>query len=349
MYFFLLAIGKSWRMRLCSPHIRDGVTIAPTTGDQIQMTRRIFVSTTAGAAALAAPRPTQDDISLAAWSLNRSFFTAHRWKNLDLPRIVREQFNINGLEFVNQFFENPVIGYLNQLKKNGNDHGVKFVLIMVDGEGDMSARDKNERLQAATAHRKWVDIAHYLGCHAIRCNMGGPRQGWKEDTDIVKRAAESFNHLLEYANGASLNVVIENHGGASSNADVVAGLMKTVNNPNFGTLPDFGNINPGDDHAEVIRKIVPWAKGISVKAMWAPDGSHPRFDVTKLIKICQDAGYHGYWGIESSLGRGGIPTPPGAGRQREQEALSNDQLWENEVKGVQLTKAVIEKAVLKRG
>jgi len=88
---------------------------------------------------------------------------------------------------------------LNQLKKNADTYGVRFVLIMVDGEGDMSAHDKKERMQAAIAHRKWVDIAHYLGCHAIRCNMGGPRQDWKQDADLTSRSAESFNNLLEYA------------------------------------------------------------------------------------------------------------------------------------------------------
>src|SRR2546428_2585861 len=186
------------------------------------MTRRTVLNT--AGVALAAARPTRDDISLAAWSINRSFFAAHRWKNLDLPRMAREQFNINGLEFVNQFFENPMTGYLKQLKKNGDSYGVRFVLIMIDGEGDMSAGDKKERMQAAIAHRKWVDIAHYLGCHAIRCNMGGPRQDWKQDADLTSRAAESFHNLLDYARLADLNVIIENHGGASSDPDVVVKL-----------------------------------------------------------------------------------------------------------------------------
>ncbi|HTM52122.1 MAG TPA: TIM barrel protein [Bryobacteraceae bacterium] len=301
------------------------------------MTRRTMLNTTAAGAALAANRPTGDDISLAAWSINRSFFGAHRWKNLDLPQIAREQFDITGLEFVNQFFENPVMGYLNQLRKNGDAHGVRFVLIMVDGEGDMSAVDKKQRIEAAVAHRKWVDIAHYLGCHAIRCNMGGPRQNWKSDGDLVSRAAESFHHLLDYAKQAELNVIIENHGGASSDPDVVVKLMKAVDDPNFGTLPDFGNINPGDDNAEVIRKIVPWAKGISVKASWAADGMHPGWNLEKIIRICQDAGYHGFWGIESNFAR------------NSPEKLSADQIWENELKGVRLTKAVLDRVVLKKG
>ena len=300
-------------------------------------TRREFLGTALGSsAALAAARPEKDDISLAAWSINRSFFVAHRWKNLDLPRICREEFGINGIEFVNQFFDNPMLRRLQQLKRAGSDYGVKFVLIMCDGEGNMAAADRSERMTAAKMHRKWVDVGHYLGCHAIRCNLGGSRQGWQQDKDLVQRAAESFRDLLDYAKGSGLNVVIENHGGASSNADVLSGLMKEVDDPDFGTLPDFGNVNPGDDHAEVIRKIVPWAKGISVKSAWSADGTHPRWDLEKLIKICQESGFHGYWGIESAYGN------------RRDPNLTHDQLWEREKKGVMLTKRVIERVVLKR-
>lgn len=305
--------------------------------DMITTTRRDFLASTMAAAV----RPAKDDISLAAWSLNRSFFVAHKWKNLDLPRICREEFDINGLEFVNQFFDNPMMDYLRQLKRNASQCGVTLVLIMVDGEGDMAAVDRKERMQAAVAHRKWVDVAHCLGCHAIRCNLGGPRENWKQDRDLVKRAAESFRNLLDYARGANLNVVIENHGRASSDPDVLVSLMEEVNDPNFGTLPDLGNVNPCDDHADVMRKIVPYAKGVSVKAAWAADGTHPRWDLEALIKICQEAGYHGFWGIESSYGRAG------AGRPAEQ--LSADEIWESEVKGVRLTKAVIDRVVLKKG
>ena len=301
-----------------------------------QFSRRGLLQSAAAAPLSAAVRPTKADISLAAWSLNRSFFVAHKWTNLDLPRICREQFNINGLEFVNQFFENPSIRYLQQLKKRGSDYGVRFVLIMVDGEGDMAAADKQTRMESAIAHRKWVDIAHYLGCHAIRCNMRGGLQDWKQDKDLVSRAAESFGNLLEYSRESDLNIIIENHGGASSDPAVLSALMKSVNHLRFGTLPDFGNINGGDDHGEVVRQLLPWAKGVSVKAMWSGDGTHPRFNLEKLIKICQDSGYHGFWGIESSF-------------DRTTEGLSHDRIWENEVKGVQLTKAVLERTVLKKG
>jgi len=314
-------------------------------------TRREFLGTAATVAAAAAlgqaqtPAPAKDDISLAAWSLNRSFFESHRWKNLDLPRIVREEFAINGLEFVNQFFENPTAGYLRKLKQAGSASNVTFVLIMIDDEGDMAARDRQERMQAAVAHRKWVDIAHVLGCRAVRCNLGGPRSNWKADADLVSRSAESFNSLLEYAKDSGLYVLIENHGGASSDPDVLVSLMKAVNNPKFGVLPDFGNINQGDDNAEVVRKIVPWAKvSISVKASWTTDDTNPGWDLEKIIKICQDSGYHGFWGIESGYGRAQRGATPPAQRP----TLTADQIWEQEVKGVKLTKAVLERTVLRR-
>lgn len=294
---------------------------------------------------MAAPAPDpRDRISLAAWSITRSFFVAHRWKNLELPRICREQFGITAVEFVNQFFENPVLRYLDQLNRAGKDNGVTFVRIMVDGEGDMAAIDRTQRMAAAVAHRKWVDIAHYLGCIDIRCNMRGGLPQWKNDKDLVKRAAESFNDLLEYSKGSGLNIVIENHGGASSDPEVLVALMKTVNNPRFGTLPDFGNVNEGDDRAQVLRKIIPYAKGVSVKAAWA-DEQNPGWNLEELIGICLQAGFHGYWGIESSYGRGPRPV---RGQPRPAENMPPEQIWQNEVKGVMLTKAVLERTVLKR-
>lgn len=313
-------------------------------------TRRDFMAGAAAAAlaARAADRPVKDDISLAAWSLNRSFFVGAKWKLLDLPRIVRTEFGINGLELVNSFFENPMMRYLQQLKNNAAGHGVAFVLIMVDGEGDMIAVDRKQRMQAAVAHRKWVDIAHYLGCHAIRCNLGGAFRNneWKSDGDLVNRAAESFGNLLEYARGADLNVVIENHGGASSDPEILPRVMKAVNSPHFGTLPDFGNVNPGGDPVQLLRSVLPWAKGISVKASWLPDGTHTQaWDLEKMIGICRDAGYHGFWGIESSLGaprrkpEEGAPKPP---------PPTPEALWEDELRGVKLTKAVLERTVLKK-
>ena len=119
------------------------------------------------------------------------------WKLPDVARICREDFGIDGIEYVTAFFEAPVESYLEKLNKAAADHGVANVLIMVDGEGDMVSRDRSVRMQAAVNHRKWVDVAGVLGCHAIRCNARGAGDTPQEDPDAIDRAAEAFGALIQ--------------------------------------------------------------------------------------------------------------------------------------------------------
>jgi L-ribulose-5-phosphate 3-epimerase len=287
--------------------------------------------------AMAHPRPTTNAISLATWSIVRSF-RAGIWKLPDVARICREDFGIDGIEYVTSFFEAPVESYLKRLNKAAADHGIANVLIMVDGEGDMVSRDRSVRMQAAVNHRKWVDVAGVLGCHAIRCNARGAGATPEEDPDAVDRAAEAFGALIEYAEPFGINIVIENHGGISSDPRWLPELMRKVASPHFGTLPDYGNFAESTDVYEAVRLAMPWAKGVSVKAAFQPDGSHPQYSLERLLKISKDAGYTGYWGIESSIRRGRDAAP------RFPSAIMKDD-WQ----AVRWTKAVIEKVVFGRG
>ena len=207
-------------------------------------------------------------ISLAEWSLHKALF-AKKINNLDFPRIAREQYGIEGVEFVNQFFKDKAhdSAYLKDLKIRANDHGVTCVLIMIDGEGDMSAKDKAKRDKAVENHKKWVDAAAALGCHSIRINTGEHYS----PTD-VGAVAESCSALTEYGAKNKIRIICENHGGPSSNPDALIALMKAVNNPNFGTLPDFGNFPKGDDGKykidiyDAIDRMMPYAKGSRPRA-----------------------------------------------------------------------------------
>jgi len=310
--------------------------------------RRDFLQTTiTGALALSAapgllsrtaaayPRPEKNAISLATWSIVNSFH-AGVWKLTDVARICREDFGIDGIEYVNQFFEVPTGEYLRRLNQAAADHGVKNVLIMVDLEGSLVDKDAQVRKHAEINHRKWVDIAAELGCHAIRCNAHGGGKTLQEDPDALERAAEAFGALLDYAKEAQINVVIENHGGLSSDPHFLPELMKKVGSPHFGILPDYGNYSQtGDtDVYEAVKMAMPYAKGVSVKASWTPEGTNPNYDLERLLKISLDAGYSGFWGIESSLRAKGT-TP--------------DEIKANDWKAVNLTKAVLEKVVFGKG
>ncbi|MBI1787904.1 MAG: TIM barrel protein, partial [Acidobacteria bacterium] len=167
----------------------------------------------------------QAGISLAAWSFSGSFRLG-RWKLLDLPGILHDKLNIQALEHVNQFFENPTLSYLQKLKRACDESGVRSTVLMVDSEGATASPDKAERRQSAIAHRKWIDIAHYLGCLSVRCNVYGGAADWKQDRDLADRAAETILTMLEYASGTGLNILVENHGGASSDPDVLVAIVK---------------------------------------------------------------------------------------------------------------------------
>ncbi len=233
----------------------------------------------------------KDDISLAQWALVDEI-KAGKWKNLDFPSIAREVFDLNGIEFVNTLFEVPHVNYLNELKQNADDNGVEMVLIMVDAEGDGAEPTAELRNQFAVNHRKWIDIAHYLGCGAIRTNCRAPKDA--DPKEALKWAVESYQMLLEYAKPAGIKVCIENHGGVSNDPDWMLDLLKKVDDADFGTYPDWRGPSDKFDNIDYLKKTIPYAFGQSYRNQPTEEQS------AQMIKISQDSGYQGWYGIEST-------------------------------------------------
>lgn len=247
-------------------------------------------------------------ISLAEWSLHKRYFASGdpAEANLDFPRTAKEEFGIDGVEYVNQFFKDKAKDekYLAELNKRAADHGVTNVLIMIDGEGSLSDENASKRDEAVENHKKWVDAAAVLGCHSIRVNTGGNYSASNTDA-----AAEGCGKLAEYGKSKKINIICENHGGPSSDPDALIALLEAVNMDNFGTLPDFGNFPRKDggyaiDIYEAIARMMPYAKGVSAKCYdFGTDGMETLLDFPRILKIVTDAGYDGYVGIEYEGGR----------------------------------------------
>lgn len=232
-------------------------------------------------------------ISLAEWSVHRSI-RSKLMTNLDFPQVAREQFGISGLEFVNALWEAPTQSYLNRLKSQMKKFDVSGVLIMCDGEGSMGHTVQKERLKSADLHRKWVDYAAELGCKAIRMNMYAEQEAKTsaEIDEFLKRCQESFTRICEYGAQNEIQICIENHGGLSSNPDILVRLMKMVNLPNFGTLPDFGNFPKTTDKYEAVTKLMPYAKGVSFKCFdFGADGKETTMDMDRMMQIVTQSGY----------------------------------------------------------
>lgn len=262
--------------------------------------------------ALASPFSAADEpfkISLAQWSLHRSI-RAGKLDNLDFARVAKEEFGIEGIEYVNQFFKDKAKdeSYLAEMKKRAADQGVTTLLIMIDGEGQLGAADKAGRQRTVENHKPWVDAAKYLDCHSIRVNAGS--SGSYEEQQ--KRAADGLRMLSEYAQPHGLNVIVENHGGLSSNGQWLAGVIEMVGMENCGTLPDFGNFtinrreNEVYDKYQGVKELMPHAKAVSAKAYGFDDqGNETNIDYRRMMQIVLDAGYHGWVGIEWEGGNPG--------------------------------------------
>ena len=190
------------------------------------------------ASQLQPPKAPPFKISLAEWSLHRTIRSG-KISNLDFPEVSKKEFGIDAIEYVNQFFKKEVDDpkYMRDLKQRCDDNGVKSLLIMVDGEGNLGDPDDKKRAKAIDNHHRWLHAANYLGCHSIRVNAGS-RGSWDEQ---AKPAADGLSRLSQLALGHGLNVIVENHGGLSSNGKWLSQVIKNVDMKNCGTLPDFGN------------------------------------------------------------------------------------------------------------
>ena len=244
-------------------------------------------------------------ISLAQWSLHRALKSG-RLDLLDFPRVTREQFGIDAVEYVNVFFmpHSHDAAHFAELKKRADDQDVKSLLIMCDQEGALGDPDGATRAAAGANHHKWVEHARTLGCHSIRVNA----ESRGSEDEQRKLAADGLRRLTEFAATHEINVIVENHGGLSSNAAWLVSVIRAVDHPRCGTLPDFGNFLIGRDAAGAeqwydrylgVAELMPFAKAVSAKSNeFDAAGNDARTDYRRMMRIVLDAGYRGYVGIE---------------------------------------------------
>lgn len=268
-----------------------------------EWTRRTFLQTTVGAVALtpfsrvlAAAQPAPlFKISLAQWSLHRTL-RAKEMDHLDFARVAKRDFGIEAIEYVNTFFKDKArdAAYLAEMNKRAADEGVTQYLIMCDGEGRLGDPDAALRATAVENHRKWLEAAKVLGCVTIRVNAASV--GSFEEQQ--KLAADGLRKLTDMAAPMNLNVVVENHGGLSSDGKWLSGVMKMVDHPRCGTLPDFGNFYEYDRY-QGVADLMPFAKAVSAKSHdFDEQGNESQKDYRRLMKTVLDAGYRSWVGIE---------------------------------------------------
>lgn len=244
-------------------------------------------------------------ISLAQWSLHKLLY-ANEITNLDFAGEARSM-GFDAIEYVNSFFKDKAedAGYLREMNARAADNGVTQLLIMCDGEGALGDADSEKRTQAVGNHHKWVRAAKTLGCHSIRVNAAS--SGTYEEQQ--KLAADGLRRLTEYAQPFGINVIVENHGGYSSNGEWLSGVMRRVDHPMCGTLPDFGNFcmdwsrssepDAWYDRYKGTGELMPFAKAVSAKSHeFDEQGNETGTNYRRMMKVVLDSGYRGWVGVE---------------------------------------------------
>lgn len=216
--------------------------------------------------------------------------------NLDFAAYVKKNFAIDAVDYWNSPFKSKAkdAKYIAEMRKRADDVGVKGTCILIDGEGNLGDPNEKRRLAAVDNHKKWVEAAKTLGCYSIRVNA---RSKGTYDQQM-KLAADGLRRLSEFAKPLKMAVIVENHGGLSSNGKWLTAVMKKVGLKNCGTLPDFGNFQKYDRYKGV-KELMPYAKLVSAKSHdFDGKGNETGTDYFKMMKIVVDSGYRGYVGIE---------------------------------------------------
>jgi len=275
--------------------------------------RREFLGMTAGFGALAAiscstnaaedaaaPKSLPFRISLAEWSYHQAL-QSKQLDHVDFAKVAKQVHHLDAVEYVNSFFKDKARDavYLKELKSRADDFGVRILLVMIDAEGELGDADAALRARAIENHVPWLEAAKRLGCHSIRVNAGGsgPRE------EHAARAADSLAKLGAAAEPMDLNVIVENHGGPSSDGAWLADVMRRAKHARVGTLPDFGNFRVSAteeyDRYKGVEELMPYAKAVSAKSHdFDAEGEETATDYLKMMRIVKKAGYSGHVGIE---------------------------------------------------
>jgi len=227
------------------------------------------------------------NIGIAGWAINRRFRDEDEpLALLDFPRLAREEFGLSHIEINNVFMQSKDAAYCAEVLAASKEAGVTMWGMAVDGTGNLSAFDEDERKEAVANAMAYFEIAGHLGLKYFRVNTGGTPESGEEELALC---IESYRELAAEGEKCKIAICTENHGVLSTQPDNMVKLCEGVGSEFMGTLPDYGNFAE-EFRYDGIAKIMPYAVGVHAK--WTrKDG--PRVDVARMVQITRDGGYDG--------------------------------------------------------
>ncbi|HKY54710.1 MAG TPA: TIM barrel protein [Anaerolineales bacterium] len=185
------------------------------------------------------------------------------------------------------------VDYLARIKATADDAGLPFGCLAVDGAHIYEPSLEARQAQQIKAYR-WLNIAEQLRAQQIRIDSGGPSEMSEEVLEIIVRG---YNDLIQRAGEKGIEVVIENHWGASRIPENVVRILESV--PGLGLLFDTGNW-PDGMREKGWEMCARYARATHLKTYaFDAEGNETTVDIPRVMRYLQEAGYQGSWGIES--------------------------------------------------
>jgi sugar phosphate isomerase/epimerase len=238
-------------------------------------------------------------LSLSQRSLHEEF-AAGRLDPLDFPRVA-SSLGIDAVDLVSEFYDKKLKdrAHLSELKRRAAGEGVWSALILVEGEGELGAPDEKGRRRAVDSHKKWVEAAAFLGCHAL-CVQATSRGN---EDDQVAWVSDGLRRLCRFSDSMGIDILVENRGGFSASGSWLVEVLNAVGHPRCGSRPNFGNFKLPDgrdyDRYQGVRELLPFARAVSAQASdFDERGEETRTNYAQMLKLVTDGGYHGYVSIE---------------------------------------------------
>jgi len=294
----------------------------------LQMNRRHFLATAAGAAGLAATSSAQEKTAGSAnagpirLGVSSYSFWHFRTEKVTIETVIDEtaRMGAQGVDILHRQMDIEELGalspemhgYCRKLKRHAFRAGVDLICLSI--HQDFVSPNPAERHKWIAHTEKCIEIAYALGVPCIRLNSGRWKtikdfdalmkargvepvlEGHKED-DGFKWCIESIQKCVELASQRGVILALENHWGLTRTPEGLIRILDAVPSEWLGALVDTGNFleDPYDKIAAIAKRAVfVQAKTYEGGGEWYT----LELDYPRIAKILRDAGYTGYVSLE---------------------------------------------------
>jgi sugar phosphate isomerase/epimerase len=234
---------------------------------------------------------------------------------LEFPRAARERFGLSAVEICQFQIPEHTPDYVAALKRALQEAEVELLNVPIDA-GNISDPNPAHREEDLREIEGWMRVAADLGARMVRVNASGGMPGTPHAP--LEVTLESLRRLGHTANELGLKLLTENHGGITSDPEVVVQIIEAARSAGVGLLLDIGNFEPllsvtmatflgQQPPAEVdvtpiyaaVARLAPYAALVHAKTLgFDADGKPIYLDVTRALRAVRDAGYHGPISLE---------------------------------------------------